>query len=467
MVQDLGGFIEVIAVEFKVNESEMSGAKCVSTASNSTLGGRLHQKWKDMGLYIPYNKGVRSLGAGLGAGVRRNMQVVNARLAGMKARVPRFRWLRKLGIDAAMLVRTGGKQANTYGGSILGVSNSLLRDQRRVCAAAAGPTSGRGGENLDVALVLADGSAKGLADPAFDAHILPVGEWASAVWESWLPVISLERLIKHGKHRLSKTKKVWAVCYGPAAAYIATCQRLRWTVVSATKVVTDEGRELLLGLDSPAAVIREVKAAVVRWRLRNIEVLLPRLARGGCGAGALMDPIWQLLRSRQNDEDWNPTLRGGLRSVLANRQYPQVRVMAAGWSHHDRCLLCLHNILELEKAAELRSEPAAPAVVGDDAAEEVGGDDASGSVECPAMVGGPHVRDVRDTMSLNQAMSTAVRTSPGDANGEVDQATELLPTMPCDGEGGSGSHERRGHKIGLQNLLPLALGKAGPPFFTL
>ena len=84
----------------------------------------------------------------------------------MAARVPRFRWLRKLGIDTAMLVRTGGKQALTYGGAIMGVSNSLLRDQRRVGAAAAGPTSGRGGENLDMALIMADGSANGAGIPS-------------------------------------------------------------------------------------------------------------------------------------------------------------------------------------------------------------------------------------------------------------------------------------------------------------
>ena len=87
------------------------------------------------------------------------------------------------------------------------------------------------------------------------------------------------------------------------------CQRLRWTVEGAARIITDEGIVLQLNLDSPAAVVREVKAAVVRWRWRNVEVLLPRLTRDGSGAGALMTPIWQLLRSKQNDEDWNPTLR--------------------------------------------------------------------------------------------------------------------------------------------------------------
>ena len=32
------------------------------------------------------------------------------------------------------------------------------------------------GQNLDLALVIADGSATGRADPAYDAHMLAIGE---------------------------------------------------------------------------------------------------------------------------------------------------------------------------------------------------------------------------------------------------------------------------------------------------
>ena len=59
-----------------------------------------------------------------------------------------------------------------------------------------------------------------------------------------------------------------------------------------------------------------------------------------------MEPVWQLLRSKQNDDQWNPLLRCCLRSALANRQYPQCRVRAAGWSLHDRCLFCLNEAIE-------------------------------------------------------------------------------------------------------------------------
>ena len=59
----------------------------------------------------------------------------------------------------------------------------------------------------------------------------------------------------------------------------------------------------------------------------------------------MMVLIWNLLKSRQHDEEWNPACSGGRRSAFAHRQYPQVRVFAAGWSDHDRCLCCLNNLL--------------------------------------------------------------------------------------------------------------------------
>ena len=154
--------------------------------------------------------------------MRRYSQVSKDRCTAFAARVPRFRWLRRAGIDAAMLVRTGGKQSMTYGAAVIGVSNALLRNQRSVASAASSPASGRGGQNIDMAMIVADGSAKGMADPAFDAHLQPIGEWANAVWEVWLPEISLNRLIRFGLERIARAKKVWAVCYGPAAAFIAT-----------------------------------------------------------------------------------------------------------------------------------------------------------------------------------------------------------------------------------------------------
>lgn len=63
-----------------------------------------------------------------------------------------------------------------------------------------------------------------------------------------------------------------------------------------------------------------------------------------------MGPVWKPLKSLQNDEEWNLACRGALRSTIAGIQYPQTRVFAAGWSEHNRCVLCLHDIVQADAA---------------------------------------------------------------------------------------------------------------------
>ena len=55
-----------------------------------------------------------------------------------------------------------------------------------------------------MALVIADGGPNGRADPAYDAHSLPLGEWAMAVWENWKPISSMQLVIDDAKQRIEK-----------------------------------------------------------------------------------------------------------------------------------------------------------------------------------------------------------------------------------------------------------------------
>ena len=119
-------------------------------------------------------------------------------------------------------------------------------------------------------------------------------------------------------------------------------------VIDAFTVVTDQGRTLHLRLDPPAVVQRECTLAVQRWRWRRVDKLYPQLAANGSGGGASMEPLWQLINSKVNNEQWNPDFRGCLKSAFAGRQYPQTRVMAAGWSDHNRCVSCLSTIVDSE-----------------------------------------------------------------------------------------------------------------------
>ena len=119
-----------------------------------------------------------------------------------------------------------------FGQAVTGVSNSMLLGQRRAVGAATALAEGSGGQDLDAALILADGSAKGRADPAFPAHGMPIGAWAAAVWDEWMPVISMGRLIQFAKAKVLRAVRPWSVVHGPAAAFVATCERLGWKVTA-------------------------------------------------------------------------------------------------------------------------------------------------------------------------------------------------------------------------------------------
>ena len=112
----------------------------------------------------------------MGAGRRRNALVMRKRIGNFARRLPRFRRLTAAKVDTRRLLRTGGLAAVSYGQADTGVAPSIFLRQRRAAAAAAAPASGTCGQDLDLALLIADGGPKGRADPAYDAHLLPIGE---------------------------------------------------------------------------------------------------------------------------------------------------------------------------------------------------------------------------------------------------------------------------------------------------
>ncbi len=142
----------------------------------------------------------------------------------------------------------------TYGQAVMGVATSTLRQQRQCAAAAAAPANGTCGQSLDLALVVADESVTGKADPAFAAHAGPIGEWAQAVWEHWLPTRALMRLVASAKRRLDKAARPWSVVRGPGAAFVASASRLGWIAHDARRLTSDTGMELDLAVDPPVVV---------------------------------------------------------------------------------------------------------------------------------------------------------------------------------------------------------------------
>ena len=119
VVQQLGGFIETVASFIEDTKQKLSKTKSLLTASTKKIGDLLCCRWKENGILIIFRKKTKALGVGLGAGVRRNVDVAKGRLQGYSARVARFRRLRKIGIDTARLLHTGLK-AMTYVAYIMG-----------------------------------------------------------------------------------------------------------------------------------------------------------------------------------------------------------------------------------------------------------------------------------------------------------------------------------------------------------
>ena len=95
-------------------------------------------------------------------------------------------------VDTAKLLRTGAVLAMTFGEAVTCISDTMLYSQRTAAAKAAAPPAGCCGQDLDLALMIADACASGRADPAFDAHKVPIAAWALAVWEAWLPALVLD-----------------------------------------------------------------------------------------------------------------------------------------------------------------------------------------------------------------------------------------------------------------------------------
>ena len=317
----------------------VSRAKSLCTASTPTIGERLAEGLREFG--IRYRGRVTSLGSAIGAGRRRNAQVLNKRLKAFKARAPRFRKLAAAGVCTKRLMRTGGGAALSYGQAVTGVSPHTLTAQRRAAAAACAPAGGQCGQDLDLALILADAGPAGRADPAHEAHLQPIGAWADAVWHLWLPLGVLHRIVETKLTVLVAVKSLWHHVRGPGAAMIASAWRLQWTVESSTRLVTDQGRQLDLLLDPPVVVRTEVTAAVRRWRDRNVFLKFPHLGPVERSHGLCLKPLWAALR--RTDPQWSRAHQASLRAAFADRQWPQERCWNAKWTQHDRCVLCVDS----------------------------------------------------------------------------------------------------------------------------
>ena len=56
-----------------------------------------------------------------------------------------------------------------------------------------------------------------------------------------------------------------------------------------------------------------------------------------------MRPIFRLLSHKADQEGWGSRERMGLRSLVSGRQWPQVRLVAAGYADSPSCNFCCQD----------------------------------------------------------------------------------------------------------------------------
>ena len=314
----------------------LSDGKCLCTASSAALGHRIAGGLRRFG--IRYAARVKSLGVGMGAGVRRNVQAQTGRFRQFASRLRRFAALLVSKVSVARVLRTGGTAALAYGDDVVGVSSSALLARRRAVAAAISPpTRGRA---LELTLILADLSDHQRLDPAFDAHAAPIARWAEAALDLWCPLPDLQRSVAAAKAAMAIARCPWSEVNGPAAAAVATAARIDWRFHDATTVITDQGLTLDLLGDPPAVVRKEVFAAVRRWRWRAVAACHPHLDEVGDSGSACLKPIQRILSPAARTELWTAAHQAALRSAIVNTQWTQARLFAAGLADVAECQLC-------------------------------------------------------------------------------------------------------------------------------
>lgn len=131
VARELVGFTIHVCDRFHKDGFEVSMSKSVFTASSVPVAADIESRFGVSPFPLRYAARVTSLGAGLGAGTRRNVQIQTQRLAEFQARAPRFWALKGAGVSVPLLLRGGGIAALTYGQAVTRVSCSMLDTQRR------------------------------------------------------------------------------------------------------------------------------------------------------------------------------------------------------------------------------------------------------------------------------------------------------------------------------------------------
>ena len=81
-------------------------------------------------------------------------------------------------------------------------------------------------------------------DPGARHHRAVFKTWAAVIWNQQLKQSVINMALDGARKQLNQAANPWQVAKGPAAAFLLSCQRIRWRVKDAQRLTTDLGEEL-------------------------------------------------------------------------------------------------------------------------------------------------------------------------------------------------------------------------------
>ena len=217
----------------------------------------------------------KGLGADIVGGSKRCTQQQRKRLKVFSDKRESFHSLRQAGGNTQQIARAVGPPSTLYTVDCFGISNAALQQVRSSVAASA--STDTAGKNPDAVLYAIDGQF-GTLDPAFDAHALPIKQWAQGVWDATYSHEDLMQAISLARIKIDRAKgSPWSVVTGPAAALLLTLDRIGWKLLNPFCATDHRGQRWHFGKDPPAAITKAVHHSVRAWRLRRLMVAFPAL----------------------------------------------------------------------------------------------------------------------------------------------------------------------------------------------
>ena len=366
VVDDISGFIGgprrlithvlPVALDQIIVDIQRQGLRCSKGKSKAMcwgLGDAAAKFWVRLrALGIMPADVVRSVGVDVIGARARRVPILRQRIAAAATRARRHCAISLFDHRAAIVAAAGAKAAATWGvatqgmtaGDLRCLTTSLMRPVARMSA----------GQSPLLTMYARD--LVSCLEPATAVHGIIIGCWASAVWAGWPSFAVLDAALRQARLRLLASANPWLASVDAASAFLLTCARIGWQVVSARCLIDAEGIGIDMLTVAPQTVANWGRDATENWST-------PVASVGGCPSYVDWTPIRQVAK-RPLSGIWTPWHRTAAVKIAAGGL---LRKLGAGGFKPlcdcGRQYTPYHQLYQCHLLDQLRAQCAAPCLL--------------------------------------------------------------------------------------------------------